>query len=109
MPLGLGHVLAGPPNSSVIGAHDNGLEMMLLDRLLEDGVKQSSGFPRRAREDFVVGRPIFLRVAMETDGPGDRAFAHPTENAKGQGNGSLLGALLWEDKSPADRFFLEIT
>src|ERR1035441_9083930 len=109
MPLGLGHALAVAPDPGVIGADDDVLELLLLDGLLQNGMEQGARFPGRAREDFVVGRPVLLRVAVKTDGAGDGAPAHAAQNAKGQRDGPLEAALLREHKAPAGGCSQEIS
>ena len=108
MPLSKGHMLAHPPNVGVIGAHDNELELVLLDRLLENGVEEGPRFPPTAGEEFVVGRPILLGIAVKTDGSSDGAFADPAHDAKGQGNGPLQGAIPGENRGPAGGLFQQI-
>ena len=102
MPLGLGHVLAVAPDPGVIGADDDAFELLLLDGLLQNGMEQGARFPGRAREHFVVGRPVLLRVAVKTDGAGDGASAHAAQNAKGQRDGPLEAALLRENKARSE-------
>src|SRR2546428_9084091 len=97
MPLGVGHMFAIAPDPGVIGTQDDPLQLVVLDGLLQNGIEEGSPFPRRAGEDLVVCRPILLGVAVETDGPSQGALAHPTEDANGQGDGSLETALLGED------------
>jgi hypothetical protein len=101
MPLGLRHVLAVAPDPGVIRADDDVWELLLLDRLLQNGMEQGARFPGRAREHFVVGRPVLLRVALKTDGAREGAPAHAAQNAKGQRDGPLEAALLREHKGPA--------
>ena len=101
MPLGLGHVLAVAPDPRVIRADDDPFEFLLLDGLLQNGMEQGARLPGRTREDFVVRRPVLLRIALETDGARDGASAHATQNAKGQRDGPLEAALLREHKGPA--------
>ena len=109
MPLGLGHVLAVAPDPGVIRADDDVFERLLLDGLLQNGMEQGAGFPGRAREDFVVRRPVLLGVAVKTDGAGDGATAHAAQNAKGQRDGPLAAAFLGEKQVPASRLFQEIS
>src|ERR1035438_8848273 len=99
MPLGLGHALAVAPDPGVIGADDDVLELLLLEGLLQNGMEQGARFPGRAREDFVVGRPVLLRVAVKTDGARNGAPAHAAQNAKGQRDGPSEAALLWAKRS----------
>ena len=73
---------------------------MVFDALLEDRIKQGPRFPRRTREHLVIGRPIFLGVALKTDGARERPFAHPAENAESQSNRPLQAAHLRENKPP---------
>src|SRR6476660_9712726 len=94
MPLGLGHMLAVAPNPGVIGAHDDGRELLLDNGLLEDGIEQGPWFPLGAGENFVVSRPIFLGVARETNGPREGALANPAQDPKSHCQGSLQAALL---------------
>src|SRR5271157_6280141 len=63
---------------------------------------------RAARKDFVVRRPVFLGVALEADGAGQRALAHAAQDAKSQGQGSFQAALLGEDKSPEPGLFEKV-
>jgi hypothetical protein len=109
MPLGLGHLLAVTPDPGVIRADDDVLELLLLDGLLQNGMEQGARFPGRAREHFVVGRPVLLRVALKTDGARDRSAAHAAQNAKGQRDGPLEAAFLRENKAPASGHFQEIS
>ena len=68
--------------------------------MLQNGIEERPRLPRAPRENFVIGGPIFLGIALKTDGTGDRAFAHPTENAKGQREGAFQAAFLGKDKDP---------
>ena len=109
MPLGLGHLLAVAPDPGVIRADDDVFELLLLDGLLQNGMEQGARFPGRAREDFVVRRPVLLRVALKTDSAGDGATAHAAQNAKGQSDGPLAAPFLGEKQVPASRLFQEIS
>ena len=81
------HVFAIAPDPRVVDAQDDVVQLLLLDGLLENRMEQGPRLPSGAGKDFVVGRPILLRVALETDGAGQRALAHPAQDAKGQGDG----------------------
>ena len=101
MPLGLGHMLAIAPDPGVVGADDNWFQVVFLDGLFQNRVEQGARLPGGAGENFVVGRPILLGIALETNGAGERTPAHAAQDAKGQGDGSLEAAVLGENKTPA--------
>ena len=105
MPLSLGHMFAVAPDPGVVGADDDAFEFLLLDGLLQNRMKQGAWLPGRAGEDLVVGRPIFLGIALKTDGAREGAPAHAAQNAEGQRDGPLQTAFLRENKSPAGRLF----
>ena len=101
MPLGLGDVCAGAPHASVVHAHHEALQFVLADGLPQDGGEQRPRLPRRTTEEFVVGRPFLLRVAMKTNRAGDRAFAHSAKEADPHGERALQGARLRQHFGPA--------
>ena len=105
MPLGLGHVLAVAPDPGVVSANDDPFQFLLLDGLFQNGVEQGARLPHRAREDFVVGRPVLVRIALKADGARERAPAHAAQDAKSQSDGPLEAALLGENKSPTGGLF----
>src|SRR5207248_3340753 len=93
-------VFAVAPDPGVIDAQDDAFKFLLLDGLLEDGVEQLARLPGRAGEDFVIGRPILLGIALKTDGASQSAFADPAQDAKSQSDGAIEAALLREDRAP---------
>jgi hypothetical protein len=108
MPLGLGDVLAVAPDARVVGADDDPFQFLLLDGPLQNGMEQGPRLPGRAREDFVVGRPVLLGIARKTDGPGEGAPADAAKDAEGQRDRSLQAALLRENRVPTGGLFQEI-
>jgi len=105
MPLGLGHMLAVTPDPGVIHAQDDALQVLVLDGLLDNRMEEFLRVPGAARKDFVVRRPVFLGVALEADGTGQRALAHAAQDAKSQGQGSFQATLLGKNKSPEPGLF----
>lgn len=107
MPLGFGDMLAGAPHPGVIKADDDAFEFMGLNGVLENRVKEPAWLPGRAGEDPVIGGPIFLGIAVEPNGPGNGAFTHAAQNAKGHGAGALAAAMLGKDRIPLFNEFKE--
>jgi hypothetical protein len=99
MPLGLGHVLAVAPDPHVIGAHDNGLELLLLDGLRQQ-VRGQMGYPHPGQDQkaLLVGQGSQALLALRHrptdepiphgDFPGRRAKDHhrqlPPPHIRGQ-------------------------
>ncbi len=68
---------------------------------MDDRVKKSLWLPSTAVEELVIGAPVQMLAIVKTDGPRDSATSQAAEQAQGECEGPLTGALLAEGGRPA--------